>query len=161
MDSVLSDFLTSAQTRLNGTSIEGLPSPKLFAVCCGVDFWANLQPFSWTFDLIKVVEKYDKNWSFLTKSTIHDPMCMSGKAVWVKKHFPHKSRNLICVNDKKDLIGNVGRFLIDDLEENCTSWHKAGGSFYQWTPVRESPASYINEALLSLESKLNNFYERV
>lgn len=87
----------------------------------GEDFWVNMEPFSWTEDLIKVVSDLDE-WMILSAPS-RNPQCLSGKMRWLHKQFGSKFHDVIfCPAKKKYLLADDFSILIDDSDKNCSDW---------------------------------------
>lgn len=92
----------------------------------GVDFWANLEPFEWTENLIDLAADLvgDKNWYILTSPSRH-PNCVAGKVMWIQKHLGI-SFNRFIFTGHKYLLSDDESILIDDSERHIKNFNKKG-----------------------------------
>lgn len=91
------------------------------------DFWANLPLLEDGTNLLYRVERMIQpdRIGFLT-SPCQTAGCRDGKADWVNQWFkPYKSR--LFMGSQKDLFADGSKILIDDRDENCHAWARAGG----------------------------------
>jgi len=103
------------------------------------DFWANLELYPWSLELVDMVYKIDPNFLFVSKP-VKSPFSYSGKAIWVQKHFPQFADRLILLNASKAVLANYPwDVLIDDCPQNLNEWRLAGGSVFEW---KESTDGY-------------------
>lgn len=146
VDGVLTDFMGAA-LRLHGRTTAdvyaGDPSHWRWGVwgmlgltaeafwepitSAGAAFWRDL---AWTpegRDLVDVVEQvFGQPNVYLLTSPSDDPYSLAGKTQWVKQHLPQYARQTI-VTPAKHAVAAEGRLLIDDSDDNCAKWAKAGG----------------------------------
>ena len=87
-------------------------------------FWAELEPYSYARDLVKVCESYGE--TFILTAPARNPYCLAGKKMWVQKHLPRLSGKMI-ITKHKYLCAAPNRVLIDDNNEQCDKFSAAGG----------------------------------
>jgi 5'(3')-deoxyribonucleotidase len=87
-------------------------------------FWVNipLYPVAQTF--IKYLEFWGDIYFATTPALSSDSV--AGRYDWIKKHFP-EYRNKLFICTRKELLANSNSILIDDRNENCDAFEKAGG----------------------------------
>ncbi len=139
IDGVLTNFVGAALARHNRRFEElapgewhfnkalGLTETAFWAQLGGADFWANMD---WLPDGRAILGAAEcsfgaENVSLLT-SPSQDSACWQGKAQWVAKHLPQYNRRLT-VSACKTVFGGAGKVLVDDSEDNCEKWDRAGG----------------------------------
>lgn len=110
---------------------------KFWSTVKGHEFWASLEKYPWSDDLIQLVDKYAADWIFLTKAA-HDPFCYSGKFECVQRYWPKYINRLWIVNGTKArFCRGVNDVLIDDKEQNLREWGAQGGSTFHWREVTD------------------------
>jgi len=92
----------------------------------GREFWANLEPLPWAFDVIKALEqRYGENICILTHPVETDG-AIDGKRDWIRKHTP-QFRYRQQIGTAKWFCGSPHHVLIDDHEKNCAEFREARG----------------------------------
>lgn len=148
MDGVTANFIKSACKMLGEPYPEAQESTeydwlflkygreKCHATIRGHYFWATLEKFPWTDELIDIVDTESKgNWMFLTKPMI-DPYCYSGKAEWVMKYYRQHFKRLTIIPASKSLLARTSKdVLIDDHPKNISEWNAAGGTGIRWVEL--------------------------
>ena len=148
MDGVTANFMKSACRILNEpypATEENLVYDWLFvkhgrekchALIRGHDFWAHLEKYPWTDELIDIVDTESRgNWMFLTKP-MKDPWCYSGKMEWVMRNYKrHWNRVTIIPQPKSLLASSKKDVLIDDHPKNISEWNEAGGTGVRWVEL--------------------------
>lgn len=119
------------------------------------DFWSNLELYPWSKNLIKLVEKYDADFRFLT-ACVREESCYSGKYANIKKLLGGKYANkiIMCCEDKSFAAG-PNKILIDDKNDNCDLWLKSNGIFYLWKERTEDMIEETDDELRKLEKFLD------
>ena len=117
----------------------------------GHPFWTTMEKFPWSDRLIKMVDTVTEgNWIFLTKP-MADPYCYSGKAEWIRTHYPRYEKKLvICAANKNNFARNQFDVLIDDKIENITDWNTAGGTGLFWQELSDDIDNQILESQLEV-----------
>jgi len=97
-------------------------------------FWSELPAYPYAAALVQTVEKFDKNFRFLTASP-NESAFHSGRAQWIKREFGTKylDKLIICCKDKSFCARN--NVLIDDKQRNIDSFCNNGGYGYLWKEV--------------------------
>lgn len=92
----------------------------------GAEFWASLPKLPWADDVVNLLRREfgDGRVSFLSQC-VRDPACASGKAQWIREHYP---RIPYLLGTEKTLVAAPGFVLVDDYEKNEATWRKAGGT---------------------------------
>lgn len=110
------------------------------------DFWWRLRPYPWAAEMVATL----KPAAVLSKPS-KNPACWSGKAEWMRRHFPDVPLILCC---DKALLAQPGRLLIDDYPRNCEAWRAAGGSVLlfprPWNDAacwQDDPWQHVKETL--------------
>lgn len=92
-------------------------------------FWANLD---WTlygkliFNFVH--EKFGpENTCILTAPCLTEG-CFDGKMSWIREHLPKAYHRQFLVGSAKDFCARADHVLIDDRDENCQDFIKAGGN---------------------------------
>ena len=92
----------------------------------GREFWANLEPLPWAFDIIKILEtRFGENICLLTHPVDTDG-AIDGKRDWISKHTP-QFRWRQQIGTAKWFCGSPLHVLIDDHEKNCKKFREAEG----------------------------------
>ena len=136
MDGVLADFVSAALKVHNFPADRYNPagdyhmekqlgiSEKTFwnrIDLAGEEFWSNMGAFSYTKDLINLVDNLDK-WMILSAPS-RNPQCLSGKMKWLQKQFGSKfNKYIFCPAKFKHLLADEKSILIDDSDRNCAQW---------------------------------------
>lgn len=96
----------------------GMPAADFYAPM-EEDYWANLEPTSECFDIVKLVESVfgAENVYILTKATLNHG-AFSGKSRWVEKHLPDYVKRLIVMRGHKPAAVGTGNVLVDDDDRN-------------------------------------------
>lgn len=138
MDGVLADFVAGALEIHNRTDVPKMDVPwgledKLgiaphdFWAPMGKDFWANLPPLS---DGLKLLEYAEWLAGIEAIGILTSPCdtagCYDGKRAWMRKHLPRMERRMF-TGSHKELFAGPTKILIDDREQNCHGFYKAGG----------------------------------
>lgn len=93
----------------------------------GENFWLNLEPEEWAYELINIVKFYDRDFTILT-SPSRSHHAGSGKILWLQKFFHKKFSNYIITPAKnKQRNANKKSILIDDNEKNCEEFRSRLG----------------------------------
>jgi len=140
IDSVIANFIKSAMAALNITNYSIPPNEPDIEKWGGVnvttdefwaaigktkeDFWANIEKYDYSDELVRLCESYGEV-HFLT-SPSRNPSCLSGKMMWVQRHYPHLQRKII-LTPNKYLLAAPNRILLDDTESKVKKFKKYGG----------------------------------
>lgn len=178
MDGVLFDFVGAA-CKIHNRSTEDIHEWDFFKewgmsddefwkpiVSIGHEFWENLPLYPHAMDLLKVVEKYDPDWSILSSpagvghtynGNLDYTECVTGKSASITKHFGVNVLFRSIFTRKKERLAIPGSILIDDNDktvENFTSSHALGLLFPQkWNQHRDlDVANWITTLESALES---------
>lgn len=98
----------------------------------GVSFWAYLEKYTWSDELISFVKEYckdnDTDWRILSAPSLNST-CAMGKVESFQHHFGYHFRKYILAPaaDKPLLCNSKDDVLIDDRESTIISWREKGG----------------------------------
>jgi len=96
----------------------------------GTDFWANLELFPWSKELIKRMEKLGD--VFFLTSPGSCITSASGKMKWIRKHFGNEYVEKIIMTKHKYMCAAPNRILIDDVKEKVEKFREFGGHALVW-----------------------------
>jgi 5'(3')-deoxyribonucleotidase len=92
----------------------------------GREFWADLEPLPWAFDVIKALERrWGENICLLT-APVETDGAIDGKRDWIKSHTP-QFRHRQQIGTAKWFCASPHHVLIDDHEKNCAEFRTARG----------------------------------
>jgi len=99
-------------------------------------FWNTLEWFPWADGLVEFLEQHAPGqWNFLTKCTQY-PECPAGKFnQLLERYGPEVTRRAIFMFGPKHVVCQPGDILIDDCDQNCDDWERAGGLVFRWREV--------------------------
>lgn len=92
----------------------------------GDDFWADLEPYPWTYEVRDLVARYDQEYRVATSPSEHHTS-PAGKVKWIRKHLPGVTAKRRHLSGSKAELAKNGRVLIDDSLANCRDWVAGGG----------------------------------
>jgi 5'(3')-deoxyribonucleotidase len=137
----------------------GLTTEEVAAKCM-VDFWANLH---WTPDgreIFAIVKHFcpAKN-IFLVTTPMDNVESYAGKMIWVDKNLGREwlDRLFITRTSKEIFARNLDCLLIDDREENCLDFERAGGSTILVPLYHNRLRSDCSRRVCIIEDKLRYF----
>ena len=96
----------------------------------GEKWWEDMEKLPWADDLIELLSKETKDLSFLS-SPSNNPICYSGKAKWILKHYPDMAKDVF-LGAKKHRVANPNILLVDDSEKKVKKFRKYGGHAFLW-----------------------------
>lgn len=119
----------------------------------GISFWESLEPIEEVVEMLK----YWKNsciidFNILTKvpinSAVHN-FAINGKKNWLQLHFGSDFFTTINIIDKnkEKFCKTMNDILVDDREDNCIKWQRAGG-----TAILYKNPNQLNNAIISIMS---------
>lgn len=88
----------------------------------GVEFWENLKPYPWAYELVAMS---GKDVLFSTSPTL-DPYSVAGKLKWLNTHFGVSTHQCM-IGPRKELLAHPRRILIDDYPKNIARFSNCGG----------------------------------
>jgi 5'(3')-deoxyribonucleotidase len=116
------------------------------------DFWLNLKPYPWYYDLLDRINRTRIPWTVATKPA-RDPECAKQKIQWMKKHIqPEFGRYM--VGRQKFLLAGPGRLLIDDSDENVNRFVECGGQAILLPQRWNSRHDYTGDKMAFLNAAL-------
>lgn len=87
------------------------------------DFWANMDKLPWADELFNWATENSNKVMFLSKPSEH-PVSYSGKATWLKTHYPGTDFALVT---SKSPNSKPGTLLVDDYYPNVVKFRRFGG----------------------------------
>jgi 5'(3')-deoxyribonucleotidase len=90
----------------------------------GPSFWAELEPFEWTEQLLETCRDFAPT-VLLTSPSLH-PSSHAGKAEWMQRYFGRDFRDYL-LGSCKHRCAHPGALLIDDSPKNCAAFREHGG----------------------------------
>ena len=96
----------------------------------GEDWWADMEKFSWTDDLIDLARKEADEFCILT-SPSRNPVCSSGKVKWMQKQFGKTFKDFM-IGSNKHICATSNSLLIDDTEKKVNEFREYGGHAFLW-----------------------------
>jgi 5'(3')-deoxyribonucleotidase len=131
------------------------------------DFWVGIEKFPHSDSIIKMLHTYGD--VFFLTSPSRNPKCLSGKAMWIKKHYPRMVRNVV-YTPAKYLCANSHSILLDDTKSKLDKFAEHGGWTIMWPqPYNEAWAEfqlyngnyqeYIRVKLEEIKSKIQQDYQ--
>lgn len=125
----------------------------------GTDFWERLDSLPWFWNMIKLVEKYTKDWHIIS-SPSEEECSYTGKVRWLKRVMGRSFSNF-ALTPHKQIFANNFTVLIDDREENCLKFREAGGYAIVFPNIgnslynkRANPLSYVRNQLAMLAREI-------
>jgi len=101
----------------------------------GEDFWRNMEILPWAKKLYNELNKRTEDFCFLTSPSL-DPISVSGKIKWLRKHFGDNFKDFL-IGSNKYLCASPNSLLIDDNEKKCKKFKEYGGKVFLWpNPIR-------------------------
>lgn len=122
------------------------------------EFWANIEPTPWCYDLIDLVGKYVPAGQIaLCTSPTKCGDCLAGKLDWIETHLPKWLHRQYLMTPRKHFCAAPGHVLIDDATENTKAFTDAGG----WAITLPQPwnhsRSHMGEELEYVEGWLDKY----
>jgi 5'(3')-deoxyribonucleotidase len=142
LDGTCVDFMTPAIKLAGGNPVDVYESwipgeydmcrvlgikPNDFWACIdavGHEFWATLEPYPWFEEMYAELTKVGEV-IFCTSPSLHHG-CASGKLDWLQRRFGKGFRNYAFIPHKHHMA-REDRILIDDSQEQCRNFLRAGG----------------------------------
>ena len=141
MDGVISDFIGGAcrlfdrDDALRNWPLGERDAPKAFGVStslfwekidgAGADYWANLEPYPWCQELIRLI-KETAPFTILSAPSL-GVECPTGKLRWLRAHLGAGFHDHL-FGHQKYFCAKPGHVLIDDSEPNVNRFREHGGS---------------------------------
>lgn len=130
LDGVLVDFIAGLAKLRGGPRVD----PTSWD-CVTPNEWSRMDYTFWRylpktpeFDLIlsAVEETFGQENVCLLTSPARTQGCLEGKMDWIREHLPQYSRQFL-IGPVKHFCAHDRAVLIDDSEDNCNAFNKAGG----------------------------------
>lgn len=123
------------------------------------EFWLNLEKYDYADELVDY--SLSKGQVFFLTSPSRNPYCLSGKAMWLQRHFPKLTRKVI-YTPAKYLCAAPNRILVDDSLHKVKPFIDHGGRavlFPQpynvaWNQFVESKLSTIDYTKRMIDSRI-------
>jgi 5'(3')-deoxyribonucleotidase len=127
------------------------------------EFWVNIEKFPHSDAIMEMLHTYGE--VFFLTSPSRNPKCLSGKAMWIKKHYPRIIRNVV-YTPAKYLCANPNSILLDDTKSKLDKFAEHGGHTIMWPqPYNEAwdefqswngdYVAYIRAKLEEIKTKIN------
>ena len=125
----------------------------------GVDFWENLELFSWSKKLYRALKENADEFSILSspgKFTEIACSACNGKVLWLDKHFDNKDSYIFTY--KKYLCASENAILVDDGQHKIEPFVEAGGQGFLWSnPLAILDGEVdVDETIKELVDKIKN-----
>lgn len=108
---------------------------------CGIDFWANLEPYPWFEELYAELCKIQPVVIATSPSLSH--YAAAGKVLWLQKHLGRSFRDYI-ITPVKHHLSRHDAFLIDDSMEGEAAFNRGDGNAIlfpaRWNRLHEMDA---------------------
>lgn len=116
-------------------------------------FWSNLDWTTYGRAIFKFVhERFGPENTCILTAPCETEGCFDGKMSWIREYLPRAYRRQFLVGSAKEFCAGPDRVLIDDRDENCLAFYKAGGHSIlvpaQWNMNRahkHDPFTYVKE----------------
>ena len=171
MDGVLCNFVKTACKYLGYDNYENFISPEKSMNISQKDFWGRLEDiqsegkfwdsheeFEWTRKLIDFLENEDCEWYILTSPSTNSNSA-SGKIQWLQKRFGKTFKQYI-ITKHKHLLAKSNTLLIDDTEEKCNNFEKAGGKIVLF-PQNWNKNNTIEDKFNYTKQKIEDFLNEI
>ena len=133
-------------------------SIKKVNIKCTTGFWANLD---WTpngHDILRLVtDTFKPEQIYLLTTPMPNPESYTGKALWVQKHLPEFSKQLIVTSAPKSLFAQPDTLLVDDKDENVEGFVKAGGDAILVPRPWNELCGWVDGTYQVVKNSLENF----
>ncbi len=141
MDGVCADFIKSAMKIFKREDLytnwpKGIYNVEEAIGISPAEFWKEIGKGGYKFwSTLEELPEFKEMYAALLKigdvyfctSPSRDPDSLKGKLMWLQDRFGGSFRNYIFIKDKH-LLAKKDSFLIDDFDENCEKFLKAGGN---------------------------------
>jgi hypothetical protein len=104
---------------------EKMGDEEFWKYCSGYDFWYNIQPYDWAYDLYKSLCKVLPV-KIVTRPRYDDVGCIPAKIQWCVKHLKCSAEDVIPIHDKS-VLSYEGHLLIDDCDQNVEEFNVGYG----------------------------------
>lgn len=122
----------------------------------GAQFWQELKACEWSTTLVDIVKYRADDWLIVSTPSTQSSSYV-GKIEWMQAHFKDSQFNRYELIRRKYLLANRDTILIDDKEENCDQFIRAGGQAILFPSYGnrlyehcDNPLSYIADVLPSV-----------
>ena len=121
----------------------------------GIEFWSNMAETDYFTTVIRSLQKLNINYYILSNPGLSIE-AHTGKAIWLKERLGYQFDRFI-LTPYKDKLANSNSLLIDDSEDNCRAFTKAGGKSLLFPSFgnrlhkhRNTPWDYVESSLREL-----------
>lgn len=126
--------------------------------------WEDVPVFPWTYELISFVESLG-NVTVVTrplgvdKDFVGCGTCVSGKLLWLSKHYPGVGLHNISFTANKSLLARPGSILLDDDERLLTAYEAEGGRVVVFPQPYNRMKAYTDDRMASVKSQFREIIE--
>lgn len=96
----------------------------------GQDFWENIELTEYAEDLYQFLNHISNGHVYFLTSPSTNPVCCSGKARWIQKHF--KGTRKFLIGPAKYACASSHSLLVDDNEKKINQYKEWGGQVYKF-----------------------------
>ncbi len=137
MDMVLADFIAGIEQRFDVEfgecfGYEGIGLDRGWEAIkwdLDIEFWSEIQPMPWAYELVRWLEHEFTNVYVLTAAELISGH-IEGKLMWLKIFFPQLVENMI-VTKHKHLLARSTALLLDDYPPSIKAWRAHRGTAVQ------------------------------
>lgn len=163
LDGVLSDFVGGAAKvfDIDLTKIDWPPGlyniAKVFNIIetsfwrklTGAEFWETLEKTDFADALLGMLGGEQ----FIITSPTLDPMCLSGKYIWIKHNYPELARKFL-IGPCKEYCARPDICLVDDSDYNVDKFRRHGGKAILVPQPWNSAHAHVNDRLTYIQKFL-------
>jgi len=135
-------------------------------VAAGWEWWNDLEPFPWTFELWDWAYNSCERLGVITRPLlVNDPQCrdightVRGKSTWLRRHFGGGFTNIIFTPNKA-AISQPGVFLIDDDEGYEASFNAGGGHQIVFPRPYNRYRQFADDPMVSVHAQYEEAHKR-
>ena len=123
-------------------------------------FWTDIPKTEWCDELISHIEGLGVDWFFCTAHSRNDERSATQKVQWVHKNGWDSQKKLVITHEKW-LLASPNKILIDDRDENCFRFEKAGGHTVVMPHKWNKASPFIDRRMNFVKSQLNRCLEQI
>lgn len=119
-------------------------------------FWAELPMLPHAMGLMDLVTAATEDW-FIVSTPSHQPCSCSGKLFWLQRFFDNRDFDRYVFTKHKELLAGPNVILIDDSDNNCARFQRAGGHAILFPAHHNAhrrshaePVTYVRDRLLGI-----------
>jgi len=114
------------------------------------EFWAEAPKTEFADELMLLFRKSEK--FFLTSPT-RSPSCLSGKMLWIERHYPGMARKFL-MGPVKQYCAAPDICLVDDSDKNINAFRKRGGKTILVPQIWNTAYQHIDRRLEYIKEQL-------